>query len=483
MLNRLVPLLCVCMSFFVPTYAVINLENTDFGLHNTGNTQKDTKVYYLKNGCYPDISDFVEEDIKNTALDTSFKSHVSGITTKATAKDFTYSVRIEDQPYDKYGNPISLSTVEAAIKWGLSTWSTVCQVSFKKVPWNPSSPANINITFQHHYLGGVCGAVGSWSGSILAFYNYKSCAGYTHIYWGANSIAYTLIHEAGHALGFGDFQMSRWDASCVANYNPNPNFAPMPSPRCGYNNKSYYDLRMSGFGIVPNDVSLPPNYNIFKDLDVAIMDYDANGKAPWRPNRIGFWGRPDDPDKMQPQYLSQYEIDWVANKYGAPEHFYPVITVRLSKDWDGVDYTGGVSAGGDGFVTIKWPEANKRVRGFQPPADVRELAGLSLKSSDSDRKLFYRFFNPNTKAYLVSSQTYIPGWILEEHLGYWLTSQKNVSVKIGTKTRSCPTIPMYRYYKPSIDRYIVSPQNMEDGWDGWQKKLLGYIIDYNSITE
>lgn len=422
---------------------------------------------------FPAIEDFVEEvSIKKDA--NSLKS--------ATPKDFTYSVRIDCQPYDINDDPISLSDLESAVKFALSAWSTACQISFKKVPWNPSSPADINVAFKHHYLGGIGGAIGSWDGSTCAFYCFKSYDQYIPICWGENSILYIALHEVGHALGLPDHQKNNWGDYCIANYNPDPNYAPLPSPKCAYRTKTYYDWRMSDFGIVPDEQSLPPNYNIYEDLDVSIMDYDANGKAPWRPNRIGFWGRIDHPDIGQPQYISQYDIDAVVAKYGVPEQYYPIITVRLSTDWNGVDYTGGVG-GGDAFVTTSWSEANKCVRGFQPPADVREIAGLSLKSWGQNRKIMYRFYNPATKDYRVSSSTYIPGWVMQQYLGYWLTNNQNVNVKIGTKTRSCSTIPMYQYYKPSINRYIVSPNNMVDGWDGWQKTLLGYIVDYNSITE
>jgi hypothetical protein len=254
----------------------------------------------------------------------------------------------------------------------------------------------------------------------------------------------------------------------------------MPSPRCGYNDKSYYDLRMRKFGVPADDASLPPNYNVYRDDEVSIMDYDAGGKAPWRPNRIGFWGRLADPDNDQPQYLSQFDVDYVVAAHGSTT-YYPIITVRLTKDWNGVVYnSNGV---GDGYVTNSWPDANSKCRLFQDPADVRELAGLSFKSSASGRVQMYLYLKNSNKDYRISTSTSLSGWTRVRSLGYWMTGSGNVSVKIGIKTRSCSVVPMYEYYKASIDRHIVSPNYMENGWDGWQRTLKGYIIGYSNITE
>jgi hypothetical protein len=424
-------------------------------------------VVFLFSSCVdnnsPTSLEIEKENVK-TASSTGIHTYVL----PSNKRNLTYRVVFTGAMPDGINGPMTQAEIRDAIRYGLSIWSTTCRISFKE-----TTSSTADITYNVYKGTGNSNS----SLGVPATVNFIcNAAWYNSVMCGEDFVGVTL-HETGHVLGFLDMQWEVWPTCSMA--GDETGSAPCPTPRGGMHDVDYWNWRMRY--IPPLDECTPPmNYRVQFDTRVSIMDYDCLGKPMWRLSHIGFWGRGlfvegVSEQNIQHAYPCGYDINILETKYGSPTNTLPILTMRLTTDWYGNDYTG------DSYMTTSWDDANSKCLEFSGPVDVREIAGLSLKTSGSGRVQIYRYFNSSNNDYCVSSQTSLPGWTREASLGYWRTSQGNVTATIGTLSKSRPTIPIYQYYKPSIDRHIVGPVNMQDGWDGWQKTTVGYIIAYSAL--
>jgi hypothetical protein len=96
-----------------------------------------------------------------------------------------------------------------------------------------------------------------------------------------------------------------------------------------------------------------------------------------------------------------------------------------------------------------------------------------------------KFTNTNgqyANDFCLSTQTSLAGWTREASLGYWKTTPGTINMKIGTKTKAYPTVPIYQYTKTGVG-HTFGPESWTDGWDGWKKETLGYIVPLSEITK
>jgi hypothetical protein len=285
------------------------------------------------------------------------------------------------------------------------------------------------------------------------------------ILYDRNLMMEIILHESGHLLGIWDMRIP--DRSCGGSSAP-------PTLRCAYNDKMYWDWRMT-FAGTP--------YDVHKDSHVSVMDYDANGNAEWNVPQIGWWGRPFLPtEQNQPYYFSQYDVSIVQDKYGAPAYL-PVITMKLCLTWAGADWGG--NQGACPFVTNSWDDANGKCRSFQMPSDVRDLEGLVMSTGGIGRvqvSLFKKMQNGGLwYDHCISTAATVPGFTRFAVLGYWFTTASNVTLTIGTTARTAAAIPVYQQYNATIDRHHVSMTN--DPAPGWVNQgIVAYIFPASAIT-
>lgn len=366
---------------------------------------------------------------------------------RVTKKNVTYQVTGHVDDFTQTG-------MDAEIATGLAIWSSICNISFTRVT------SNADLTFQiENNCGWDGGARGSSSTDhkTISFYDFLDFGATNHS-WVGNEVMGVTAHEVGHFLGMNDMRG-----------NPNP----IHDPRIisDYNDQDYFRWRMSFIpGVNSGDYS---NYNWNKDTHISWMDYDNDNH----------WGIPPIPPIDQKRYLSQYDIEFVQTLYGAPEDYVPVIVMQLgTKTSDGITYNSGA------FVTTSWDTANSMCRQYTPLPDVRYF-GIVPKNDGTGRIGYWRYYNPVTHDYCISSASSKAGWNRIEQLGYWWSTSETKTISIGNIPTYCNTVPQYQYYKSSASIHNVSSNAWTQGWDGWNyctgdESISGYIVtgDFNAKT-
>jgi hypothetical protein len=483
---------------------VLDVSGTNTGSYvQTWDMGNGANQQFRFDGC-PNSNYYYMADLRSANLGTNFVLDVEGVSTSAGAKIHTWTKKtsayenqvvkfVEIGYYDKNWHiplpktditynvdlitrkPTMLSDAEilSSIDLAFAIWSSASNLSIKRVPL--SSTADIRIVFDAVSIyGGQCGFIPTTMHLYLSRDGGLSQFQFTH-----NNLYELVAHEGGHALGFYDYQIQ--PAPQPNPWSTDRGFVP-PPPRGWHIEKIYWDWRMRRFGSGFGDYTKPTNYTTYKDISLSIMDYNHDGAPKDIYLNVGMWGRTD--KEWQPSYLCQYDIDKLQDLYGFPTYL-PIISMQLGDYYAPTDAIYQTNA----YGTTSWQDANDKCREFLKPTDVRNLEGLVPCAPTSGCVLMFRYSRKFTNTsgryandFCLSTQTSLAGWTREASLGYWKTALGTINMKIGTKTRSYPTVPIYQYTKTGVG-HTFGPESWTDGWDGWKKETLGYIVPLSEITK
>lgn|GEM_PF-2704048 len=333
-------------------------------------------------------------------------------------------------PSGSFATPLTSVQTFQMIQMGCAIWSSICQISFTYTT-NPNPDIPVNITDLGTDVGGD--AYANHTGGQL---NINSEGP-----WTGNVLLACVVHELGHILGMIDQR--------------SPNGDPPPHPASDYPDQSYYNWRMS--------FTIPKGpYNVLNDTHISEMDYD--GFKPW-------WG--NTPENV---YLSQYDVEFVQTVYGTPSNYKPLIFMQLGQSTTDANLTSNSGS----FVTTSWDLASSMCRQYIG-ADVRYFYLVS-NTSGTGKTGYWRYYNPTTHDYCVSSAASKSGWVQQEQLGYWWTASGNKDLSIGGISTPCQSLPIYQYTNNGL--HWAGPKVMS-GWTNCtgDEILNTYVVNSTELTK
>ena len=149
----------------------------------------------------------------------------------------------------------------------------------------------------------------------------------------------------------------------------------------------------------------------------------------------------------------------------------------LDKGPDGV-----TNYGTSGYATNSWDDATSKCHEFKGNTDITMMYGITSYMQTNNTAALYRYYNSTTHDYMLSTASAVSGYTKDISVGNIWKTRINVTLTIGTLTKSHPTIPLFQYYctatkKTSVATDDIVPQT------GWTKMTLGYIVPWTELLK
>jgi len=354
---------------------------------------------------------------------------------KLNKNDFTFSI---DESRILSG--ITLDAYRKTIDAAVIVWSSICNVSFKRVSTGGDFVFKVEDVYSPLPAAGAT-APGIGATGTITFYQYEDTGKTIMRNWDANKLYGVVIHEIGHCLGMGDMR--------------SPYNGTIPPLLEKYDDKEYFRWRMS---------FVSGTYDASKDTHISIMDHDCAS---------GRWGH-----SPQCTYPSAYDIAVMQYKYGTPDYL-PLITFWCDKGADGVtDYRCT-------YTTTDWDLANSMARKFKGGSDVQSMLALiprTFKAGSATRYLLDLSLSPPyQKGYCISKPT--SNGVLDSYIKYMFTAGGTTNMTFGTQTKARPLSAIYQYKYADRAGYWVTNQNGDPALYGFSsKEIVGYAVLATELT-